>query len=102
MGSIKKLIAIMAVVLLVSCKDQPQDQPQEQPATVYEEKYPYGTVMYAKPDSLKVVIQNYDSSDDTYEAYWREGAVYASAWYSEEGFYGEVEPNTNNQDTIVE
>jgi len=102
MGSIKKLIAIMAVVLLVSCKEQPQDQPQEQPATVYEEKYPYGTVMYAKPDSVKVVICEFDSRDNSYKAYWREGAEYASAWYSEEGFYGEVEPSTNNQDTIVE
>ncbi len=103
MGFIKKVVAIMAVVLLVSCKEQPQEQqPQEQPATVYEEKYPYGTVMYAKPDSVKVVICEFDSRDNSYKAYWREGAEYTSAWYSEEGFYGEVYPNINNQDTIVE
>lgn len=88
----------MAAVLLVSCNKQPQ----EQPTTVYEEKYPYGTVMYAKPDSVKVVICEFNSMDNSYKAYWREGAEYATSWYSEEGFYGEVYPSTNNQDTIVE
>ena len=91
----KKILIILAVLLIVSCKEAPQ----EQSPVVYEQKYPYGTVMYVKPDSLKVVISKYDSMDDTYRAYWREGAEYATAWYSEEGFYGEVEPaNTNNLD----
>tara|TARA_R110000782_G_scaffold29820_2_gene74089 strand:+ start:375 stop:548 length:174 start_codon:yes stop_codon:yes gene_type:complete len=50
--------------------------------------------MYVKPDSLKVVIKRFDSTDNTYKAYWREGALYASEWYSEEGFYGEAEAET--------
>lgn len=84
-----KLILILATIFLtVSCKEEPQPAP-----VVYEQKYFYGTVMYAKPDSLKVVILEFDSSDNTYKAYWREGAEYANAWYSEEGFYGEVTPS---------
>jgi len=93
----KKILTILAILLIVSCKEAPQEQ-QEQPATVYEEKYPYGTVMYAKPDSVKVVICDFDSRDNSYEAYWREGGEYHKSWYSEEGFYGEAEPTTNNLD----
>ena len=78
---------MLLAVLLASCNKQ---APQA-PAPVYERKYPYGTVMYAKPDSLKVVIKDYDSQDDTYQAYWREGADYSDAWYSEEGFYGQAD-----------
>ena len=87
-----KILLILAVAIIaISCKKTPEEQLQEQSAIVYEQKYPYGTVMYVKPDSLKVVIKGYDSSDNTYEAYWREGAEYTSSWYSEEGFYGEAE-----------
>lgn len=90
-----KILIILLAVITISCSKRHEDQPQEQPATVYEEKYPYGTVMYAKPDSVKVVICDFDSRDNTYQAYWREGAKYATAWYSEEGFYGEAEPLIN-------
>ena len=94
----KRILTILTILLLVSCKEAPQEQKQEQPTTVYEEKYPYGTVMYAKPDSVKVVICEFNSMDNSYEAYWREGAEYATAWYSEEGFYGEAEPSINISD----
>lgn len=84
----------MLATVAISCKEQPQ----EQPATVYEEKYPYGTVMYVKPDSLKVVIVEFDSTDNTYRAYWREGTEYTDSWYGEEGFYGEVQTPINISD----
>ena len=87
----KKIILIFALAFL-SCNKSIQ----EQPSAVYEEKYPYGTVMYAKPDSVKVVISQFDPLDNTYKAYWREGAEYATAWYAEEGFYGEAETPINN------
>ena len=89
-----KIIVILSTLLFISCKEVPLEEPKP----VYEQKYDYGTVMYAKPDSLKVVIQDYDSSDDTYKAYWRVGTEYSNSWYSEEGFYGEAEPNTNKLD----
>lgn len=89
-----KILIILLAIIAISCKQKPQ----EQPTKVYQEKYPYGTVMYAKPDSVKVVISEFDSSDNTYKAYWREGANYASAWYSEEGFYGEVQTPINTSD----
>lgn len=82
-----KVLSIVIFLLLVSCRDAQQ----ESPTVLYEQKYPYGTVMYAKPDSLKVVISSYDPTDDTYKAYWREGLKYTSSWYQEEGFYGEAE-----------
>lgn len=90
----KILITALLAIITISCKQQPQ----EQPTKVYQEKYPYGTVMYAKPDSIKVVIQAFDSRDNTYKAYWREGANYTSSWYSEEGFYGEVQTSINTSD----
>jgi hypothetical protein len=90
-----KLSIILIAILVISCK-QP---PIEEPAMVYKEKYPYGTVMYAKPDSVKVVICEFDSRDNTYKAYWREGSEYATAWYVEEGFYGEDKKQT---DTLYE
>ena len=93
-----KILTILAILLLISCKEAPQEQQQEQPATVYEEKYPYGTVMYAKPDSVKVVICEFNSMDNSYEAYWREGGEYYTSWYSEEGFYGEAETPINTSD----
>ena len=86
-----KILSILVVLLLISCKKIPQ----EIPTVLYEQKHPYGTVMYAKPDSLKVVISSYDPTDDTYKAYWREGTQYTSSWYQEEGFYGEAETIIN-------
>jgi hypothetical protein len=88
-------ILILLAILTISCNKRHEDQPQEQPVIFYEEKYPYGTIMYAKPDSIKVVICDFDSMDNTYKAYWREGAEYATTWYSEELFYGEVETSNN-------
>lgn len=90
-----KILIILLAIVAISCNNKQEEQPQEQPATVYEEKYLYGTVMYAKPDSVKVVICGFDSSDNTYKAYWREGSEYATAWYSEDGFYGETEAPVN-------
>ena len=89
-----KIMVILSILLLISCKETPPEEPK----SIYERKYDYGTVMYAKPDSLKVVICEFDTSDNTYKAYWREGAEYAIAWYGEEGFYGEAELNTNKSD----
>jgi hypothetical protein len=93
-----KILIILLAIVAISCNNKQEEQLQEQPATVYEEKYPYGTVMYAKPDSVKVVICQFDSMDNSYKAYWREGGEYATAWYSEEGFYGEVQTSINTSD----
>lgn len=94
----KKILITLLAIVAISCKNNPEEQPQEQSSTVYEQKYPYGTVMYAKPDSVKVVICSFDSRDNTYKAYWREGTEYANEWYSEEGFYGEVQTPINISD----
>ena len=93
-----KILIILLAIVAISCKEQPQEQHQEQPATVYEAKYLYGTVMYAKPDSVKVVICEFDSRDNTYRAYWREGGEYSTTWYEEEGFYGEADAPVNLSD----
>ena len=91
----KKFLLALSI-LIISCH-KPQVT-EESPVEVYTQKYPYGTVMYVKPDSLKVVILKFDSIDNTYEAYWREGSRYADAWYSEEGFYGEADTQINISD----
>lgn len=81
----KKIIIILTLAF-ISCKEANQE-----PQVVYKQKYPYGTVIYVKPDSLKVVINNFDPVDGTYKVYWRIEGQYYSDWYSEKGFYGEEE-----------
>ena len=90
-----KILIILLAIITISCSKRHEDQPQEQSATVYEQKYPIGTVMYVKPDSLKVVVIEYDSTEDTYRCYWREGGEYFDAWYGEVGFYGDAEALIN-------
>jgi hypothetical protein len=82
----KKIILILALAF-ISCKEAPK----EQHPPIYESKYSYGTIMYLKPDSLKVVITGFDENDNTYQAYWREGGEYEHNWFSEEWFFGEAD-----------
>ena len=80
-----KLLAIITVMfLLVSCK-KVESTPE------YTQKYPNGTVLYAKPDSLKVVVIHFDIYDNTYKVYWRDKGEYHTDWFNETSFYGEVE-----------
>ena len=88
MGSMNKiLIALIltALIVTVSCKEDMHEKP-----TIYQQKYPIGTVLYVKPDSLKVVVSEYDSTDNSYRIYWREGGEYFQEWFYETSFYGEV------------
>jgi len=78
----KKIIIILALAF-ISCNEKPQ--------VAYEQKYSYGTVMYVKPDSLKVLIVKFDKNDGAYKVSWRDKTGNTTnGWYSEEGFYGEV------------
>jgi hypothetical protein len=80
-----KVLAIVAVTfLLVSCK-------KVERIPEYTQKYPNGTVLYAKPDSLKVVVIYFDIYDNTYKVYWRNKGEYHTDWFNETSFYGEVE-----------
>lgn len=83
----KKLLLILVLtVLAVSCK-------KVEPAPVYTQNYPNGTVLYAKPDSLKVVVVHFDIYDNTYKVYWRDKGEYRTDWFNETSFYGEVTPS---------
>ena len=80
-----KVLAIVAVTfLLISCK-------KIEPIPEYTQKYPNGTVLYVKPDSLKVVIVHFETYDNTYKVYWRDKGEYHTDWFNETSFYGEVE-----------
>ena len=80
-----KIALILAIVILaVGCK-KVESNPE------YTQKYPNGTVLYAKPDSLKVVIVHFDAYDNTYKVYWRDKGEYHTDWFNETSFYGEVE-----------
>lgn len=82
-----KILLILAVAILaVSCK-------KVEPAPVCTQKYPNGTVLYAKPDSLKVVVIHFDIYDDTYKVYWRDKGESHTDWFNETSFYGEVTPS---------
>jgi hypothetical protein len=80
-----KVALVLAVATLaVSCK-KVERIPEHTP------KYPNGTVLYAKPDSLKVVVIHFDIYDNTYKVYWRDKGEYHTDWFNETSFYGEVE-----------
>lgn len=84
MGFMNKIVLILAVAILaVSCKET-------KPYPEYTQKYPDGTVLYAKPDSLKVVVIHFDIYDNTYKVYWRDKGEYHTDWFNETSFYGEV------------
>lgn len=79
-----KIALILTVVALaVSCK-KVESTPE------YTQKYPNGTILYTKPDSLKVVVVQFDTYDDTYKVYWRDKEGYHTHWFNETSFYGEV------------
>lgn len=79
-----KILAIAIIVLLlVSCKKK-ESNPE------YTRKYQDGTVLYVKPDSLKVVVVYFDTYDSTYKVYWRDKGQYHTEWFRETSFYGEV------------
>lgn len=85
-----KLIAFLFLItILISCKKEEQIQEQEQ-QTTYTPVYNTGEVLYLKPDSLKAVVQDFDTSDGTYQMYWREGEEYPHIWVSESMIYGAV------------
>jgi hypothetical protein len=85
MGLMNKILLILAVATLaVSCKKEEINLNNIQ-------KYPNGTVLYAKPDSLKVVTVHFDAYDNTYKVYWRDRGEYHTDWFNETSFYGEVE-----------
>jgi hypothetical protein len=89
MGSMNKVIialVLAALIVTVSCKEDIHEKP-----TTNQQKYPNGTVLYAKPDSLKVVIVHFDAYDNTYKVYWRDKGEYHTDWFNETSFYGEVE-----------
>ena len=84
MGFMNKILVILVVAILtVSCKKVESD-PE------YVQKYPNGTILYVKPDSLKVVVVHFDIYDNTYKVYWRDKGEYHTDWFNETSFYGEV------------
>lgn len=85
-----KLIAFLFLTtILIGCKEEEQIQEQEQQAT-HTPVYNIGEVLYLKPDSLKAVVQDFDTSDGTYQMYWREGEEYPHIWVNESMIYGAV------------
>ncbi len=88
----KLIIFLLLITTLTSCKEEQevkQEQELEKQAT-YTPVYATGDVLYLKPDSLKAVVQDFDTSDGTYQMYWREGEEYPHIWVSESMIYGIV------------
>lgn len=82
-----KIIVILSILLLISCKEEEQTPEQQ---TIYTQVHNIGDVLYLKPDSLKAVVQDFDKSDGTYQMFWREGEEYPDVWVSESMIYGTV------------
>jgi hypothetical protein len=88
----KLITFLLLITILTSCKEEQevkQEQELEKQAT-YTPVYATGDVLYLKPDSLKAVVQDFDTSDGTYQMYWREGEEYPHIWVSESMIYGIV------------
>ena len=84
-----KLIPFLFLItILSSCKEEKQLQEQQDQQTTYTPVYSTGEVLYLKPDSLKAVVQDFNTSDGTYQMYWREGEEYPHIWVSESMIYG--------------
>jgi hypothetical protein len=82
-----KILTILVIAILtMSCK---KDHPDPKPIT-YTPEYNVGDVIYIKPDSLKVVIQDFDEIDNTYKVYWRVADEYSHVWVDKSMIYGTV------------
>lgn len=88
----KVITFLLLSIILISCKteqERKQEEELQKPIT-YTPVYNIGDVLYLKPDSLKAVVQDFDTSDGTYQMYWREGEEYPHIWVSESMIYGIV------------